>query len=324
MAPHALSETEQEIVKLLQEDGRLTFVAISRALGIPEPTARRTVYRLLDEGLIDVTAVANPRFVGLEAMAVVGIAVDWARVEGRLQAQMLEIRGVDYVATTSGRFQIMAEVMARDPMDLGSRVDLIRELDGVRSTETFVYLDLLHQDFRWNATSGPGSVESQNRPEQISGFERQLVLALYEDGRRSFRQIARDLDASLQRVTSAYGRLTTKGILRVMAVVNPSSLGIETMAWLGVRVRAGAKVRTVAEALVAVPEVDYVVTCTGRFDILVEASCTDSRGLAEVIETRVGPADGVGIVEAFTYLRLDYPTERVWSAGRVSALNLDA
>jgi DNA-binding Lrp family transcriptional regulator len=315
-----LSTLEQDIVRHVQDDGRMPFVDIARRLGIPEAKVRRTISRLLERDVIAITAVADPRLVGLSAMAVVGTYVDWGKATRNLQNQLLEIRGVDYVATTSGRFQVMAEVMARDLVDLGSRVDHIRGVDGVVSTETFVYLDLLHQDFRWSTTTE--SDGSNPGVDAISELERRLILALCQDGRRSFRQIARDLDVSLQRVVSAYRRLSKDHILRVMAVINPARLGMETMAWLGIRVRSGAAVEEVAAILADVSVVDYVVICTGRFDLLVEVACTAPGHLAEVLETRLGAATGVSTVEVFTYLRLDYPSERVWSAGRVSALNL--
>lgn len=322
--PRPLSSTEAEIVALLQHDGRLAYADVSKMLDLPEPTVRRIVRRLVDDRVIAITAVANPRLLGLEAMAWIGVKVDWSQASD-LQAQMLEIRGVDYVVTTTGSFSVMAEVSARDLRDLLERMESIRRLPGVTATESFLYLDLFHQEFRW---VGPGTPDDQRRhevrdPRPIGEFEQKLILALRADGRRSFRQIAAQLGVSQRQVRSAYARLTSSGAVRVMAVLNPARMGLNTMAWVGIRGRPSVPVTEIAQAVADEPRVDYVVICTGRFDVLAEVACANVEELATVVARNLGAIAGIEEIEVFSYLRLQYRDESVWSAGRVSALETD-
>ncbi len=57
---------------------------------------------------------------------------------------------VSYVVVTAGSFDVMVEVVCEDDEHL-LRVlnDRIRTIDGVRSTETFVYLTLAKQSYTW-------------------------------------------------------------------------------------------------------------------------------------------------------------------------------
>jgi Lrp/AsnC family transcriptional regulator for asnA, asnC and gidA len=60
----------------------------------------------------------------------------------------------------------------------------------------------------------------------------------------------------------------------------------------------------VAEALAELPEVDYVVVTTGRFDILIETVSEDNEDLLRFLTDRLQAIEGVRDSETFTYLRL--------------------
>lgn len=309
-------------VTLLQADGRISFAEMSRRLDTPEPTVRRTVNRLIEERVMAITAVANPRLLGLDAMAYVALHIDWSRAE-KLSDELLKIRGIDYVSTTNGIFQIFAEISARDPGELAERISEVRTLPGVRSTETFFYLDLFHQAFAW---VGPGNGSTQSGVGSggppISQLEQEILLELRHDGRRSFRQIAKNLSVTERQVRRAYSRLTETDAVRVIAVLNPVHLGLSTMAILGMRLRPSVDAATVAETVAHERRVDYLIICTGRYDLLTEVACSSPDELVEVLEG-FASIDGIDEIDVFSYLRLQYLDESVWSAGRASALDSD-
>jgi Lrp/AsnC family transcriptional regulator for asnA, asnC and gidA len=316
-----LTDDERAVIAILQEDGRRPFSDMARDLGVGESTVRRTVHRLIDDRVIAVTAVANPRLLGLEAIAWVGMRVDWGKADG-LRDGLLEVRGVDYVVTTTGRFNVMAEVSARDLQDLAERIDIVRKLPGIASTESFIYLDLFHQEYQWAGAETGSRADRSARPagRDLSHFDQQLVIELRRDGRRSFRQIGRDLGVPEHQVRTAYGSLVDQGILRVMAVLNPARLGLDVMAWIGFKTDTGRPAAEVAQAIADHPSVDYVVICTGRYDVMAEVVCRSNAELIRTVEGELGPLAGVESLEVFPYLELKYRDESVWSAGRVTAL----
>lgn len=316
---HALSPLERRVVAWLQEDGRTPFVKIADSIGSTEPTVRRVVRRLVDEGTLVITAVASPRLLGLEVMAWIALRIDWSAADG-IQRKMLEIAGVDYVATTAGTFQVFAEIGARDFAELSERVGLIRRLPGVLATETFVYIDLHYQEFRW-AASDQDRANSAVARRRLAEPERKLIFALRQSGRRSFRQISRDINISERQVRGMYERLRAENVLRVMAVLNPARMGLEISALIGIQCAPGVPTTRVADDIASIPGIDYLVITTGRYDVMAELACADKDQLERILRTQLAVVPGVQASEVFVYLGLDYQSESVWSAGRLSAFD---
>jgi Lrp/AsnC family transcriptional regulator for asnA, asnC and gidA len=69
-------------------------------------------------------------------------------------------------------------------------------------------------------------------------------------------------------------------------------------------VRVSGDIGPVADALVAMPEVDYVVVTAGSFDLLVEVVCEDDDHLLDVIARQIRLVPGVLSTETFVYLKL--------------------
>jgi Lrp/AsnC family transcriptional regulator for asnA, asnC and gidA len=143
-----LDETSKAIIEQLQEDGRRSYAAIAKAVGLSEAAVRQRVTRLLDTGVMQIVAVTDPLQVGFRRQAMVGVRVegDVAAVADRLTA----IPEVDYVVLTAGSFDLLVELVCEDDDHLLSILDgEIRSTPGVRSTETFVYLKLAKQTYTW-------------------------------------------------------------------------------------------------------------------------------------------------------------------------------
>ena len=148
--PHlaALDELSKAIIEHLQTDGRRSYAAIAKDVGLSEAAVRARVQRLLDSDVMQIVAVTDPLQLGFTRQAMVGI-----RAEGDLSLvadRLTQMPEVDYVVTTAGSFDLIIEVVCEDDdelLDLLSR--RIRTLPGVASTETFVYLKLNKQHYNW-------------------------------------------------------------------------------------------------------------------------------------------------------------------------------
>lgn len=146
--PVHLDDVSKAIVEQLQTDGRRSYAEIGKAVGLSEAAVRQRVQKLTDAGVMQVVAVTDPMQLGFYRQAMIGIRVmgDTTHVADELSA----MRAVDYVVLTAGSFDILAEVVCEDDDDL---IDLlnsrIRAIEGVQSTETFVYLRLQKQFYNW-------------------------------------------------------------------------------------------------------------------------------------------------------------------------------
>jgi len=151
--------------------------------------------------------------------------------------------------------------------------------------------------------SNPDEVGRRNRrPDALSPLDKRVIEHLQQDGRRPYTQIAADLGVSEAAVRARTNRLISRGILQIVGVTDPEALGFQ-QALIGIRCHPG-KLLEVAEALASMPEVDYVVVTTGRFDVLIETIAEDNEGLLRFLADRLQRIDGVRDTETFSYLRL--------------------
>jgi len=147
-APALLDDTARGIIEMLQQDGRKSYAAMAQVVGLSEAAVRQRVQRLLYAGVMQIVAVTAPQQVGFARQAMIGIKVD-----GHLDPVVQAVSALDevaYVVITAGSFDVLAEVICEDDAHLLHLMNhAIRTIEGVRSTETFVYLELSKQTYTW-------------------------------------------------------------------------------------------------------------------------------------------------------------------------------
>ena len=143
-----LDDIAKRIIELLQKDGRQSYAAIAKDVGLSEAAVRHRVQRLLDSGVMQIVAVTDPLQLGFRRQAMIGI-----RTQGDLLAigdALTDLPEVVYVVTTAGSFDLLCEVVCEDDDHLlDVLTQKLRALPGVVSTETFVYLKLNKQHYDW-------------------------------------------------------------------------------------------------------------------------------------------------------------------------------
>ena len=146
--------------------------------------------------------------------------------------------------------------------------------------------------------------KSQATPSRdLDEVDLQIIAGLRQDGRISFAQLAKQLDVSPGMVRQRYLQMVEDGVLHVVAVTNPTLLGYNMMALIGVEVD-GNRLEEVAHEISAFEEATYVVVCTGIYDILVEVNCRDNAHLLQFLTQRLRAVEGVRHTQTFTYLQI--------------------
>jgi Lrp/AsnC family transcriptional regulator for asnA, asnC and gidA len=142
-----LDDLSKHIIEQLQQDGRRSYAAIGKAVGLSEAAVRQRVQRLIDAGAMQIVAVTDPMTLGFPRQSMVGIRCndDLARVADIL-AGMDEI---DYVVITAGSFDLLIEVVCENDDHLLEVLSRVRAIPSVTATETFVYLKLRKQTYTW-------------------------------------------------------------------------------------------------------------------------------------------------------------------------------
>jgi Lrp/AsnC family transcriptional regulator, regulator for asnA, asnC and gidA len=143
-----LDDINKAIIAQLQEDGRRSYAAIAGSVGLSEAAVRQRVQRLIDAGVMQVVAVTDPMQLGFARQAMIGI-----RVRGPIEPvadRLAELAEIDYVVITAGHYDILVEAVCESDEHLLEVVsDKIRNLEGVDSTDTLVYLQLRKQTYSW-------------------------------------------------------------------------------------------------------------------------------------------------------------------------------
>jgi Lrp/AsnC family transcriptional regulator, regulator for asnA, asnC and gidA len=144
-----VDEIDRQIIEQLQRDGRMPYTKLGVHVGLSEAAVRQRVQRLTDAGMVQIVAVSNPMVLGRRRIAMIGVRAegDTGIIADRISA----IADTEYVVITAGSFDIMVEVVAADEAALLHITNQIRNVPGVRSTESFILLKIAKQTFNWGA-----------------------------------------------------------------------------------------------------------------------------------------------------------------------------
>ncbi len=136
----------------------------------------------------------------------------------------------------------------------------------------------------------------------VDDVDKALIEALQQDGRLPYTKLAVEVGLSEAAVRQRVQRLVEAGVVQIVAVTDPLTLGFRRMAMIGLKVEGD--LRTVANDIAALPEVSYVVVVGGSFDLMMEVVCEDDDHLLMLLNDRVRSIAGVRSTETFTYLKL--------------------
>ncbi|MDQ0764227.1 MULTISPECIES: Lrp/AsnC family transcriptional regulator [Streptomyces] len=133
-----------------------------------------------------------------------------------------------------------------------------------------------------------------------------IIEQLQEDGRRPYAAIGKAVGLSEAAVRQRVQKLLDQGVMQIVAVTDPLTVGFLRQAMVGIHVEGD--VESVADALTGMSECEYVVMTAGSFDLVVEIVCEDDDHLLEVINRRIRAIPGVRSTESFVYLKLKKQT----------------
>ena len=148
-----IDDTDREIIGHLQADGRMPYSQLGQLIGLSDAATRQRVNRLTERGVINIVAVTDPVMLGLGYQAMLGI-----EVSGDARAIANEIgthTDSVYVVMTTGRYDVMAEVVCADTDTFIGLLTQIRRIDGISGVEVISYLGLTKQTFDWGVGRSP-------------------------------------------------------------------------------------------------------------------------------------------------------------------------
>ena len=143
-------KTDIKIVNILLEDGRMPASEIARRIGdISERAVRYRIDRMVDTGIIQVSAVAKPQAFGLTTIADVWMEVESDRIL-EVAHKMAGFDNVSYVACGIGESDVSIQIVAKDTAEIYQFItEVVRKEPGVRKTTTSIVPLVIKDVYQW-------------------------------------------------------------------------------------------------------------------------------------------------------------------------------
>ncbi len=135
----------------------------------------------------------------------------------------------------------------------------------------------------------------------MDDLDRTILHFLQQDGRKPFTEIAQHLDISEGTVRNRVSRLIEDGILRIVAVADPSKLGFTVSAIIGVSVQGG-NIDQIGKEIATFTEVNDVTMVSGEFDLILQVYCRDREHLTSFLNEYLRSINGISHTQTFVVL----------------------
>ncbi|GII83106.1 transcriptional regulator [Sphaerisporangium siamense] len=143
--------------------------------------------------------------------------------------------------------------------------------------------------------------DGRSAPVVLDDISKRIIEELQEDGRKPYAAIGKAVGLSEAAVRQRVQRLLDTGVMQIVAVTDPLTLGFPRQAMIGIKCEGDLE--TVADNLSSIAEIDYVVLTAGSLDIMVEVVCEGDSHLLEILG-KIRAIPTVRATETFVYLKL--------------------
>lgn len=293
-----LDVIDHRLITELKKDGRQSLAKLGECVGLTGDSVKDRLNKLAKDEVIKVTCSVDPRVLGFNSLTLLGIKVS-GKAE-QIAAELSQTPEFDFVCCIAGEYDILVEAVCRDELHLLQVVDdYIRSRPDVRSVSSHNYLAVLK--FEPAGVVMPESSFDQSSV-VVDETDLQIIKALQADGRASFQEIAEKIGMPYQTTRRRAKALLEAKIVQPETLVNRLVEGTAVVA--GVNLTTTGPIAPIAEALLALPEVEIAVFTTGSFDLMLEVACRDREHLAQFVGATLPTIKGITSTQTSIYQRV--------------------
>lgn len=137
----------------------------------------------------------------------------------------------------------------------------------------------------------------------LDALDEKIINVLKENARQSSEKLAKKLNVSPTTVRRRLKKLTRSGAVRMVALVDPSKAGLSLLTIIAFDISHDS-LDSAIQLLNEQPEVKWISTTTGRFDILVEAAFHSTTELSDFLQKKMSVLKGLKDTETFVCLEV--------------------
>jgi Lrp/AsnC family transcriptional regulator for asnA, asnC and gidA len=138
---------------------------------------------------------------------------------------------------------------------------------------------------------------------ELDELDKQILQILLKDASIPYTDIARGLSVSGGTIHVRMRKMQEAGIiLGSRLIIDPSLLGFDILAFIGVYLEKGSDYKQASEALINIPEVIEMHYTTGLYNIFAKVICRDTTHLRNVLNNKIQVIPGIQRTETFISL----------------------
>lgn len=136
-----VDEIDERIMRLLEENSRMTYVEIGRTVGLSEGAVRNRVQALVSDGVIKRFTIEKSSTHGVRALTM--IAVNPGTPTYEVSKMVNQLAGVERIYEVTGEYDIVMVSSGGNIEGINKVIEDIRKIEGVEKTNTIIVLRTL-------------------------------------------------------------------------------------------------------------------------------------------------------------------------------------
>ena len=132
----------------------------------------------------------------------------------------------------------------------------------------------------------------------------QILELLQKDGRMSFTEISKEINVAVSTIRHRFINLVDDGTLKIIGRIDPNKIGFNAYASVLISVKPKSLMNTILEALTKLPEISFLASVSGDFDIEANVMCRDMEHLNELLGENIHTLEGVFDTKTNMYMKI--------------------
>lgn len=307
---YKLDTVDIMIAQELAKNGRIPIMHLAAKTGICQRTARSRLNRMTSEGIIKVMAVPIWQFTESTIEASVGFNVKNGHSVHAVAEKLAAHKSLCAVALATGPYDIVTWAIfdSLEALSTFLRQD-ISGMGGIESTETLIHLERVTNIITYPLSeTGQNSYSLKHHREkkrvyQVDKTDVVMIKELQKDGQMAIVDLAKKLGMSRASTAKRLQRLISEGIIVIIAITEPGTLGYEVTGRIGINVVPGT-VDDVAGKLSSLSAVHFVAVTVGRYDILIGVHLSELNELSRFVRDGLSTIPNITKTESMVYLEV--------------------
>ncbi|WP_257347452.1 Lrp/AsnC family transcriptional regulator [Pseudalkalibacillus decolorationis] len=143
-----IDNLDKKIIKFLSKNGRMSFAEIANNLDVTEKTVRTRYNNMVENDIIEVVGVVNPITLGIKAAAIIQLKVAPQHIDQIIE-ELKKVPFIRYITSTSGEYQLLAQLNMRDYEELGETIKIIHRIPNITTTNVIIQMDIYKNTFEF-------------------------------------------------------------------------------------------------------------------------------------------------------------------------------